>query len=330
MTRIVSGLAVSHSPLLALGAAQWIHRAKVDYENPALTLSDGRALSYPQLLAEVGPRYTDDVQLSVLQAKEAACNAALDRLAAHLDEVNPDVVIIVGDDQAELFDSGNQPAFAIFHGSPALTLDKLQKPDVPDWERSVRQAYMQDQVRPLTTEPAFALRLIEGLVDAGVDVATCDRVDEPLKRGFGHAYGFVVKRLLRERPVPIVPVLLNTYFPPNVPTAARCFDVGQAMRQVIEAMPGEQRVAVVASGGLSHFVVDEALDRLVLQALKTKDHAALRAIPRHALLAGSSEILNWVMVAGIVDGLQVQSAEYLPLRRTPAGTGVGAGFVHWG
>jgi hypothetical protein len=329
MARVVSGLAVSHSPLLVLGAEQWIHRALVDYQNPKLTLSDGRSLSYPQLLAEVGPRYEDDIRLEALQAKEAACNAELDRLAAHLEQVAPDVVVIVGDDQAELFNGANQPAIAIYHGDRALTIDKLQNPATPDWERTLRRAYMQDQVRELVTEPAFARRLLEGLIEEEIDIAACDRVEEPLKKGVGHAYGFIVKRLLKERPIPIVPVLLNTFFPPNVPTATRCFDIGQAMRRVIEAMPGNQRVTVVASGGLSHFVVDEDLDRSVLNAIQSKNHAALRALPRKSLLTGSSEILNWVMVAGVVEDLPVQSVKYLPLRRTPAGTGVGAGFVTW-
>jgi hypothetical protein len=62
------------------------------------------------------------------------------------------------------------------------------------------------------------------------------------------------------------------------------------------------RVAVAASGGLSHFVVDEILDRRVLDAIKKKDAQRLRSLPRGALHSGSSEILNWVMVAGLSEG----------------------------
>ena len=54
----------------------------------------------------------------------------------------------------------------------------------------------------------------------------------------------------------------------------------------------------MASGGLSHFVVDEELDRRVMCALETGDAATLRAIPRPALKSGSSEILNWVLGTG--------------------------------
>jgi hypothetical protein len=89
------------------------------------------------------------------------------------------------------------------------------------------------------------------------------------------------------------------------------------------------RVAVVASGGLSHFIVDEELDREVLRALQENDYQALRAIPRNALKSGSSEILNWVLVAGAVNPLPLTWSEYQPIYRTPAGTGVGAAFCIW-
>ncbi|TKC90072.1 hypothetical protein FAZ69_07895 [Trinickia terrae] len=72
----------------------------------------------------------------------------------------------------------------------------------------------------------------------------------------------------------------------------------------VKSFPEDVRVAVVASGGLSHFIVDEELDLRVLHTLQTHDHAALRAIPRGALNSGSSEILNWVTTAGAVEFLR--------------------------
>jgi hypothetical protein len=126
-----------------------------------------------------------------------------------------------------------------------------------------------------------------------------------------------------------VPVLLNTYFPPNVPTASRCYDIGVKLREVIESSKGNQRVAVVASGGLSHFIVDEELDRSVLQAFQENDAQALRSIPRNALKSGSSETLNWILTAGAVSPMPLAWSEYQALYRTPAGTGVGAAFCVW-
>ena len=157
-------------------------------------------------------------------------------------------------------------------------------------------------------------------------VASCG---EGGKAGLGHAFGFISKRPFRGRNYPMVPLLLNTYYPPNVPTAARSHDIGRALRTAIEASPDNLRVAVIASGGLSHFATDEVLDRTVMDALASGDAEPLRALPRPALRSGSSEILNWVLTAGAVDRLPHAWGEYIPIYRTPAGTGVGLGFACW-
>ena len=67
--------------------------------------------------------------------------------------------------------------------------------------------------------------------------------------------------------IPIVPVALNTYFPPNQPRPRRCYDLGQAIRKAVQSAKGGARVGILASGGLSHFTVDEELDRRVLAGL---------------------------------------------------------------
>jgi Catalytic LigB subunit of aromatic ring-opening dioxygenase len=155
------------------------------------------------------------------------------------------------------------------------------------------------------------------------------KVEEKGTAGFGHAYGFVVKRLFRERRIPIIPVLLNTYYPPNVPSARRVLAMGRALADALKAAPQDLRVAVVASGGLSHFVVDEELDRRILGAFAEGDFETLAATPREALNSGSSEILNWIMTAGVMGKNRLAWQTYEPLYRTPAGTGVGAAFVLW-
>lgn len=329
MAHIVLGIGSSHTPLLTLTAEQWQHRAAVDYANTELNMSDGRLLTYAQVLAELGPRCADVVTPEILAAKERACSAALDRLGEALAEAAPDVVVIVGDDQRELFSAANQPAIAIFHGEEIVTSDKFGDEDSADWVKDMGRGYLMDDTHVVPGASDFALELIRGLVDAHFDVATCARVDDAKTAGFGHAYGFIVKRLFRGRSIPVVPILLNTYYGPNVPSAARCHDLGLALRRVIEASPSALRVAVVASGGLSHFVVDEQLDHQVLDALTSGDAAGLRSIPRGALNSGSSEILNWIVTAGAASGLPLRWKDYQPLYRTPAGTGVGAAFAVW-
>lgn len=329
MAEIVLGLAASHTPLLALEARHWAQRAAADLANPRLNLSDGRALTYEQLLAEVGPRYTELIAPDVLADKALRCQAALDRMADAIERLRPDLAIVVGDDQRELYQGSNQPSLAVYHGEALQMLPRFERDEAPEWFRQLGQGYLMDAAHTVPGSPAWGLALIEGLIDEHFDVASSSGIEDPRQAGFGHAFGFIVQRLFRGRAIPVVPVLLNTYYPPNVPSAARCDDLGTALRRVVQrcGLPG--RVMVVGSGGLSHFVVDEVLDRQVIGAIERADAGALRALPRAALQSGSSEILNWVVAAGALRGTPVAWSEYLPLYRTPAGTGVGAGFVCW-
>ena len=330
MARIVLGLGTSHTPMFTLDSSEWRHRADADYANTRLNLSDGRWVTYAELLSEVGPRYVHVAQPEEFQRKAALCEATLDRLADALEAAAPDIVVVVGDDERELFGPDNTPAFAIHHGAELVTSDKFGQETAPDWMRKMGYGYLMDVRHTIPGAPSFAVELIEGLIDEGIDVSSVARAGDGPRAGLGHAFGFVYKRIFRERPIPMVPVLLNTYYPPNVPTAARCHDIGIALRQVIEASGTDARIAVIASGGLSHFVVDEHLDRGILDAFVRRDASVLRNVPRCALHSGSSEILNWIATAGAVDFLPVRSWEYVPLYRTPAGTGVGAAFVIWG
>ena len=127
--------------------------------------------------------------------------------------------------------------------------------------------------------------------------------------GEGHAIGFVHRRVMQDvaqKIVPIVPVCINTYYPPNQPTPRRCYKLGQAIRAAVEAYPGDLRVGIIGSGGLSHFVVDEALDRGFLDMLRRNDAAAIEDLPREKLNSGSSEIRNWIAVAGAVEHLSLE------------------------
>src|SRR5258708_29354855 len=99
--------------------------------------------------------------------------------------------------------------------------------------------------------PAFARHLIEALIADGVDLSVATNVLDPYKAGFGHAFGFVIRRLCGGRPIPIVPVMLNTYYPPNVPTPARCVEVGAKLAAAIRSAGSGERVAIIASGGLT-------------------------------------------------------------------------------
>ena len=124
---------------------------------------------------------------------------------------------------------------------------------------------------------------------------------------------------------PIVPVMLNTYFPPNQPTPARCYALVHAFAKATKAWPEDIRVAFVASGGLSHFTVDPDLDASVMIAFLARDGEVLGNIPKHRLNSGNSELdhgRRGMYRAGA--GL----ARLHPLLPYPGGDGLWDGICH--
>jgi 3-O-methylgallate 3,4-dioxygenase len=89
------------------------------------------------------------------------------------------------------------------------------------------------------------------------------------------------------------------------------------------------RVAVVASGGLSHPIINEKLDRQVMTAIRAGNSETLINLPRTALRGGAGQILDWITMVGAVGGLNNQWAEYWPVYRTPGGTGIDLAFASW-
>jgi hypothetical protein len=326
MATLVGAIGTSHSPMLLTNPRLWRERAAQDRGNKELYDNQGRHVTFDELSSDVGEKYTAELSDAVWEQRYRACLAGMDRLAADLEELRPDVLVVVGDDQEEVFDATNQPSMAIFWGDSweTGTMDGAPPGEFFD---SVKTGYAMDVVHKFDGHPTLALDAIKHLVASEFDVASV--ASTPPGHGFGHAYGFIIQRLLGERSVPVVPVMLNTYFPPNQPSAKRCYDFGRALGAGIEASPVDARVVLVASGGLSHFVVDEQLDRRVLDGIQNKDAQSLRTIPDDVLNAGSSEIRNWVAVAGAMHDRDVAWSEYAPCYRTAAGTGCGMGFLRW-
>jgi Catalytic LigB subunit of aromatic ring-opening dioxygenase len=173
----------------------------------------------------------------------------------------------------------------------------------------------------------LAVHLVRSLISEGFDLHVFS--EQPAGRSLGHAFTFVRRRLKLQHTVPIVPVFVNTYFEPNVPLPGRCYEFGHALRRALITWPKDLRVALVASGGLSHFVVNEHLDRHVLDALSRADFETIAAIdPRH-LRSGTSEILNWIVVGAALEHLAMKVIDYVPGYRSPAGTGTAMCFSEW-
>jgi 3-O-methylgallate 3,4-dioxygenase len=266
-----------------------------------------------------------------LVARQNIARAAMRRLRQGLATASLDALIVLGDDQNESYREDCRPAFAIYFGDTIRNGNAQHGTysHYPDWYIQNRKGFFEPEApRDYPVHAGLALHLIETLMDAGFDVASSKCLPEG--EGEGHAIAYVHRQVMEpQSPVPVVPVFLNTYYPPNQPRPKRCYEFGQSLRKAVESFAGDARVGVLASGGLSHFLVDEDFDRAILKACADKDAAFLRSLPRNKLNAGSSEILNWVAVAGAVEHLDLNWFEYVPGYRTPAGTGTGLSFASW-
>jgi Catalytic LigB subunit of aromatic ring-opening dioxygenase len=328
MADIVLAIGTSHSPLLNSPAEDYPKHAAIDASGRKLLDRNGKPCSYGDLLAQADPSIKQQIEPKVLEQRSARCNENIARLARELIEARLDTLIVIGDDQHEQFFDDNMPAILIYWGETIENNPLHMDDDAPQfWRKARSQFHVDEKPRQYPVDSALGLHLIESLIDQGFDISHSKKLSK--EHGEGHAFGFVHVRMMPDKVVPIVPIALNTYFPPNQPRPKRCYELGTAIRKAVHGAKGSARVGILASGGLSHFTVDEELDRGVLDALKRRDGEALSSIPVQKLNSGNSEIRNWIVVAGAARHLDTVWQDYIPCYRSAAGTGCGMGFALW-
>lgn len=317
MARIVLGMGTSHAPFLNGGVERWAEGGKRD-------MADARGggmpmnLDIPRMVEERASWIGKELAPEVWERRHQACQAAIANLGDVLTDTAPDVVVVVGDDTHEIFQPEEHiPTVDVFWGESLPWVPWSQRTSGPQ------------AARQLPGHPALGEHVIRSLIDDGFDISHTRQVPEG--RSIGHAFDFVYGRIMRDRVPPHVPIWLNTYYFPNVPTLKRCYNLGKALRQAIESWQSDARVAVVGTGGLSHLVIDEQLDRDVLAALQEKDEALLTSMPEGPLVFGTSEIRNWVVTAGAMHDAETPMTLvcYEPCYRSPAGTGCACAFAYW-
>ena len=325
MAKIVLGLGTSHSPMLSTPTEIWHLHADRDQKNQALEFR-GRTYNYENLKqSRAREKLEQHLSGEIWRSKQESCQQAIKALGDKLSEVSPDVIVIVGDDQHELFYEDGMPAFAIFWG------DRIQciPPDQPVHSSiaAARRDQFGDEPEWYLVESDLGKHMVVHMMAEGFDVAQFTR--QAKGRTVGHAFTFVRRRIMQPKMFPILLVTINTYFPPNQPTAARCYAFGKALRRAIESWDSTKRVAVVASGGLSHFVVDEEFDQGVLKAIRENDEKTIGSFGEPLFQSGSSEIKNWITAAGALEDLNMELLNYAPAYRSAAGTGCRLAFAQW-
>ena len=357
MAEIVLGIGTSHTPLLSLDPALWETYAQGDRKNPVLAYPpNGWVLPFEEgeqyVSPEIKGRYDGEAPYADQYRR---CQASLDTLAETLQSAEADITLVISDDQDEWFYDDCMPRFAVYWGETAPMVPGKYGDRFHPAVAAAMTAGYGDVALDVPVPSRFGRHLVEYLGEHDFDVANLTYAREvsggrvarryptpdgelqyarnttPRPQGLPHGFSFVVKRLYNNQPRPLLPVFQNTCYPPNQPSPRRSFAFGRAIGQAVRAWDSPARVAIVASGGLSHFVVDEEVDRAVLTGLKEKDAPALQGVQRHRLYSATSETLNWIALGGALQDtrLDMELLDYVPVYRTPAGTGGGWAFARW-
>ena len=118
MAEIVLGLGTSHTPMLTIPAEMWARYAEGDQRIPELAYPpEGQVRSFDQGLEHISPEIKAKFKgEEPFQDQWQRCQNALDTLASTLQSAEPDITIIISDDQDEWFYEHNMPRFAIYWG----------------------------------------------------------------------------------------------------------------------------------------------------------------------------------------------------------------------
>lgn len=317
MAEIVLGVGTSHGPQLTIPPEKWPLLYEKDTTDPRI--------DYRALLAAAPPGLEKEITPEKWRERYDACQDALRALRERLERAAPDAVVVIGDDQHEQFLDDNMPMFSVFYGE-TMPMGRRERPDAAEWQRAERQTA--PKIAPeARTEVALARHLIDALRDADFDIAASNQLKPSV--GLGHAFTFFYRSFDPEASVPMVPLAVNTFFPPNQPTPRRCYALGRALRRAIESWKTDRRVVVMASGGLSHTIIEEDLDQQVINALLEKDVDTLCTLPPGRLVRGTSEIRNWIALAGAMEPMEMTLIDYVPCYRSPASTGCAMAFATW-
>ncbi len=301
------GLATSHAPSMFQPAERWpeLHRILVR-DNPQ---PPAVAQETPDVLAQ----YVDRVSKAFATLEQALVG------------YRPDALILVGDDQNEVFSKAIEPQMAMFLGSDVSGTTSL---------RLLGESLTENHIK-LRCHAELASHLIEGLVDRGFDVCPMHELQAMSRPegGLGHAFTRPSRALhVADHDIPVVVFFLNAYHEP-LPTARRCYQLGRAISELLAERP--ERVAILGSGGLSHDPlgpragwIDQQLDRWILQTIESGRASELQRLftfESDTFHGGTGEVRSWIVVAAALEGVKATVVDYLPAHHAVTGLG----FAYW-
>jgi Catalytic LigB subunit of aromatic ring-opening dioxygenase len=223
------------------------------------------------------------------------------RLAA----TRPDLIVMFVNDHLQNFPYSNMPTFCV--GLAAAY-------DVPS---AGGARLMRLPARKVAGAPEWNMTLLESGLEAGFDFAysyeieSWDELSVPLHF------------LLPDGDVPVAPLYTNCGAPP-LPTLRRCHEVGGFVGSFIRSRPASERIAVLATGGLSHWVgtpetgrINVDWDHWVLDHVARADVDPLVRLTSAEIERdagnGGQEIRNWIALLGAVPGWKGELLAYEPV-----------------
>lgn len=202
-------------------------------------------------------------------------------------EQKPDVMVLVYNDHLNRFRFDTYPTFAFGVGDVHPVADEGRGPrDLP----------------AVPGDPDFAWRLANGLVERDFDLTICQEMT--LDHGAMSVLPLVCGLPWQVR---VIPIAVNVIQYP-LPSPRRCFDLGRAIASTIAADSGNERVVVMASGGLSHQLhgpdfgfTNPEWDNRFMDLIETQPEALAQATHADFAQRGgaeSVEMMLWLTMSG--------------------------------
>ena len=238
---------------------------------------------------------------------------AFHELGRRVKAANPDVLVVVSPDHWANFFLDNYPAVCIGVGEAS------EGPPEP-WMKAYPH-------REIAGHPDFAFHLLNESLQLGFEPSLSHRLK------LDHGTCIPLWRMELAKMPALVPMLVNSIEPP-MPSLARCLEWGKLVRKAIDSFPGELRIGVLATGGLSHSIgektmgaIHEDFDRETIKLFSSSDPSLVKYLERELPSRGngSEEVRNWLVAHGAAGGRGFELVDYLPV---PAVI-VGCGFASW-
>ena len=251
-------------------------------------------------------------------------------LKTELENYAPDILVIVGGDQQEMFDERNRPQILLYAGEDASGswAQTHYFGEQPSEENTIEFKLALD-----TTE-----RLLHYLVrQEGFDVAV-SREQKPVGRysmnGQAHPFVVPIPRIMPKRDIPVILLYVNTFDIPCINSEV-CYELGLAIARFFET--DKRHIAIYGSGGLSHELsgartcwIDTKLDEWILEQIATGNGQALKGMftfDSDTMLSGTGEVRSWIVATAAMEasGRRAKIIDYIPSFKSATGMA----YAYW-